>query len=397
MSDCVEQSWQAEMPEKTSWLAVYSLTLGVFGLITAEFLPASLLTPMAASLRVSEGLAGQAVTATAVAAFVGALLAAVVTRGVDRRIVLMSFSVLLIASNLLVAVAPNLMVLLLARVLLGIALGGFWSMATAVTIRLVPTPMIPRALSILFSGVSVATIVAVPLGSFLGGLYGWHAVFLFAALIGLVTLLCQMAFLPSLPSDHAARLGTLVEVLLRPGIALGTVCCLLVFGGHFALFTYVRPFLEDVAGVSTNGIALMLLGFGVSSFFGTLLAGFLLERSVRLTLTLAPLAIGAVGLSLALSHLGLPLHALLVALWGLAFGAMPVGWSTWLARSVPDETESAGGLLVAAVQVAIAVGAALGGFVFGFSGVSGVFVAGGIMLLLASGIIFATSKRSLPQ
>jgi len=397
MSDCVEQSWQAEMPEKTSWSAVYSLTLGVFGLITAEFLPASLLTPMAASLRVSEGLAGQAVTATAVAAFVGALLAAVVTRGLDRRNVLMSFSVLLIASNLLVAVAPNLMVLLLARVLLGIALGGFWSMATAVTIRLVPAPMIPRALSILFSGVSVATIMAVPLGSFLGGLYGWHAVFLFAALIGLVTLLCQMAFLPRLPSDHAARLGTLVEVLLRPGIALGTGCCLLVFGGHFALFTYVRPFLEDVAGVSTNGIALMLLGFGVSSFFGTLLAGFLLERSVRLTLTLAPLAIGAVGLSLALSHLGLPLHALLVALWGLAFGAMPVGWSTWLARSVPDETESAGGLLVAAVQVAIAVGAALGGFVFGFSGVSGVFVAGGVMLLLAAGVIFATSTRSLPR
>jgi predicted MFS family arabinose efflux permease len=111
MNDCVEQSWQAEAPEKGSWLAVYSLTLGVFGLITAEFLPASLLTPMAASLRISEGLAGQAVTATAVAAFVGALLAAVVTRGVDRRIVLMSFSVLLIASNLLVAVAPGLILL----------------------------------------------------------------------------------------------------------------------------------------------------------------------------------------------------------------------------------------------------------------------------------------------
>ncbi|HEX3984022.1 MAG TPA: MFS transporter, partial [Acidisoma sp.] len=168
MSDIVERSWPVEVPDKASWPAVFSLTLGVFSLVTAEFLPASLLTPMAASLRISEGMAGQAVTATAMVALVAALLAAVVTRGLDRRIVLMGFSVLLIASNLLVAAAPNLTLLLFARVLLGIALGGFWSMATAVAIRLVPPPMVPRALSILFSGVSVATIVAVPLGSYLG-------------------------------------------------------------------------------------------------------------------------------------------------------------------------------------------------------------------------------------
>ena len=306
MSDYAERTWSWEVPEKASWPAVFSLTLGVFSLVTAEFLPASLLTPMAASLRISQGLAGQAVTATAMVALVAALLAAVVTRGLDRRIVLMGFSLLLIVSNLLVAAAPNLTLLLLARVLLGVALGGFWSMATAVAIRLVPAHLVPRALSILFSGVSLATIVAVPLGSYLGGLYGWRSVFLFAALIGLVTLLCQMTFLPRLPSDHVARLETLVEVLLRPGIRLGVICSVLVFGGHFALFTYVRPFLEAIAGVDANGIALMLLGFGVANFAGTILAGVLLERSLRLTLTLAPLVIGAAGLALAVWHVGLP-------------------------------------------------------------------------------------------
>ncbi len=394
MSDYVERTWSEEMPEKASWPAVFSLTLGVFSLVTAEFLPASLLTPIAASLRVSEGLAGQAVTTTAMVAFVAALLAAIVTRGLDRRIVLTGFSLLLIASNLLVAAAPNLAVLLLARVLLGVALGGFWSMATAVAIRLVPAPMVPRALSILFSGVSIATIVAVPLGSYLGGLYGWRSVFLFATLIGLVTLLCQMTYLPRLSSNHVARLETLVEVLLRPGIRFGVICSVLVFGGHFALFTYVRPFLETVAGVDTNGIALMLLGFGVANFAGTILAGMLLERSLRLTLTLAPLMIGAVGLGLAVFHLGLPAHAVMVAVWGMAFGAVPVGWSTWMARAVPDETESAGGILVAAVQIAIAAGAALVGSMFSFSGVTGVFAAGGVVLLLTAGAVFARAPRT---
>ena len=397
MSDYAERSWSVDVPEKASWPAVFSLTLGVFSLVTAEFLPASLLTPMAASLRISEAMAGQAVTATAVVALVAALIAAVVTRGLDRRLVLMGFSLLLIASNLLVAAAPNLILLLLARVLLGIALGGFWSMATAVAIRLVPTPMVPRALSILFSGVSVATIVAVPLGSYLSGLYGWRSVFLFATLIGVVTLLCQMAFLPRLVSHHAARLETLLEVLLRPGMRLGVLCSVLVFGGHFALFTYVRPFLEMVAGVGANGIALMLLGFGVANFVGTMLAGILLERSLRLTLTLPPLVIGGVGLGLAVLHLGLPAHALMVAFWGMAFGAVPVGWSTWMARSAPDETESGGGILVAAVQISIAAGAALGGSIFSFGGVVGVFATGGTVLLVTTAVVFARATRSLPH
>ena len=397
MSEFAEQSWTADVPERASWAGVVSLTLGVFGLVTAEFLPASLLTPMASGLGISEALAGQAVTATAMVALVSALLAAVVTRGLDRRIVLMGFSVLLIVSNLLVAAAPSFVLLLLGRVLLGIALGGFWSMAMAVAIRLVPTPMVPRALSILFSGVSIATIVAVPLGSYLGGLYGWRSVFLFATLIGVVTLLSQMAFLPRLVTRHTSRLETLVEVLRRPGVRLGMLCCVLVFGGHFALFTYVRPFFETVAGVGARGIALMLLGFGVANFAGTLLAGVLLERSLRLTLTLAPLVIGAAGLGLAVLHVGLPVHALLVALWGMAFGAVPVGWSTWMARAVPDETESAGGILVAAVQIAIAGGAALGGSVFAFSGVVGVFLAAGVVLLLTACVVFGRVARSLPQ
>ncbi len=137
MSSCIAADASLS-PAKPAWRAVYALALGVFGLIVAEFLPASLLTPMASSLGVSEGMAGQAVTATALVALVTGLLIATATRNIDRRWVLMFFSVLQIVSSLMVAFADSLAFLLLGRLLLGIAIGGFWAMSTATAMRLVP-------------------------------------------------------------------------------------------------------------------------------------------------------------------------------------------------------------------------------------------------------------------
>ena len=387
MNDPVIDALRADDEVEPAWSAVVSLALGVFSLVTAEFLPASLLTPMAATLALPEALVGQAVTVTAAAALVAALVVGVVTRGLDRRVVLMGFSVLLVASNLLVAVATNLTALLLARVLLGVALGGFWSMATAIAMRLVPPALVPRALSVVFSGVSLATVVAAPVGAYLGHLTGWRTVFLLAAAIGVLTLLAQLAFLPRLASDGTARMSTLLEVTRRPGFAFGMLCTVLVFGGHFALFTYIRPYLEDVAHLGIDTLTLLLLAFGAANFAGTLIAGVLLERSLRLTLALMPLVIGSAALLLAIVPDGLPVSALLVVLWGMAFGGVPVGWSTWVARSVPDEAESAGGVLVAAVQLAIAAGAAAGGVVFGLTGIVGVFAGSGVLLLATAALI----------
>lgn len=156
-------------PVAAAWMAVFSLAMGVFGLLTAEYLPASLLTPMAFDLGVSEALAGQAVTVTAVVAMFAGLSVPRLTRHFDRRVVLLAFTVLMIASNLLVALSSSLTVLLVMRILLGVALGGFWSMAAAVAMRLVPAKLVPRALSIIFSGIAIGTVVSVPLGSYLGG------------------------------------------------------------------------------------------------------------------------------------------------------------------------------------------------------------------------------------
>lgn len=202
-------------PATPAWMAVFSLAMGVFGLLTAEYLPASLLTPMAMDLGVSEALAGQAVTVTAVVALFAGLLVPGLTRGIDRRAVLLGFSTLMIASNLLVAFSSSLAVLLLMRILLGVALGGFWSMAAAVAMRLVPAALLPRALSIIFSGIAVGTVVAVPLGSYLGDVYGWRSAFVAAAAVGVVTLVFQLFTLPRLAPTGSARLRTVLDVLLR--------------------------------------------------------------------------------------------------------------------------------------------------------------------------------------
>lgn len=395
MSDTLALDAAPAAPISPAWAAVGSMTLGVFGLVTAEFLPASLLTPMAADLGITEGAAGQAVTATALVALVASLLVSAATQRIDRRSLLIAFSILLVISNLAVAFAPNLPLLIAGRVLLGVALGGFWAMSAALTMRLVPEELVPRALSILFSGVSAATIFAAPVGSYLGHLAGWRAVFLMAAAMGVVTIVAQVLTLPRMAPTGTARLRTLVDVLRRPQVALGIVAAMLAFAGHFAVFTYIRPFLETVTGVGINAVSAILLGFGLANFVGTLVAGALIERSLKAALLGMPLLMAGLGIALVTVPADTMGHTILFALWGFAFGGVPVAWSTWLTRAVPDQTETAGGLLVASVQLAISVGAAGGGAILAVDGVTGTVAAASLLLLMAV-LIVLVGVRTVP-
>jgi len=370
-----------------AWPAVFAMGLGVFGLVGAEFLPASLLTPMAADLGVSEGMAGQAVTATAAAGLLASLAVPALTRRVDRRRVLLALSVLLVAANLMVAAAPGLGVLLAGRLLLGVALGGFWALATATVMRLVPEASVPKALAIVVSGVSAATVFAAPVGSWLGDLLGWRAVFVAAAGLGLVVLAVQAATLPALPSRGRSSFAALGRLVVQPRIAVAMLAALLVFTGQFGLFTYIRPFLEGVSGATAAAVPAVLLGFGIANFAGNYLGGFLLRRSMRLTLAAAPLAIAVLAAVLAGLGGDLAADAVLVALWGLAFGTVPVAWSAWIAHAAPEQAESAGGLLVATINLAIATGAAAGGLVLDASGVQAVFWVSGGLLALAAAVV----------
>ncbi|MGQ7244309.1 MFS transporter [Salinicola sp. V024] len=248
-----------------------------------------------------------------------------------------------------------------------------------------------------FLPASLLTPMADSLGSYLGDMIGWRNVFLLATALSVVTLVLQYFTLPRMEPGRPTPLGTLVSVMKRPGMAAGIVAILLVFCGHFAFFTYVRPFLEGVSRMGINELSSTLLAFGVANFVGTLAAGYLLERSLRLTLLMMPLIMGVMGWLLAtLGGFSMTTDAIMVALWGFAFGAVPVAWSTWITRIVPDEAESGGGLIVASIQLAIALGAAVGGVMFDISGVLGVCATAGTLLLAASALILV-AVRTRPE
>ncbi|MER8496524.1 MFS transporter [Mesorhizobium sp. M1312] len=392
--DAVLDPAETDERAEPAWGAVVSLALGVFGLVTAEFLPASLLTPLAQDLGVTEGTAGQAVTAPAVVGAIAAPTMAIVTKRLDRRLVMWGLTVLLILSNLLAAFASSLPVLLIARIMLGVSLGGFWSMSAAMAMRLVPMRLMPRAMSIILTGVSVATVCAAPVGAYVGDIWGWRTAFMIAAVVGALALLVQIATLPKLPPAGVASVRTLLEVMKRPMIRVALLVVLLVASGHFAGFTYVRPFLEKVPALDIETISLVLLAYGIGGFFGNFAGGFMAERSLKTAVGLAPLLIAVAALLLLTIGASPVVAAIAVAAWGFAFGAVPVGLQTWLVRAAPDQAESAGGLMVATFQVAIALGAVFGGLLVDNAGVASAFAYCGIATLLAALAAFLLGPRS---
>lgn len=375
-----------------AWGAVMSMSLGVFGIVGAEFLPASLLTEMAADLQVTKGLAGQAVTVTAGVGMVASLLIATASGRTDRRKVLLFLTMLLVLSNLLVAAAPSLFAVLVARVLLGISLGGFWALSAATMMRLVPEAMLPKALAILFGGVSAATVFAPPIGSFLGELFGWRSAFVAGAGLGGLALMVQLSYLPSMPAGDAAKLSTIIGVLKRKKMALGMLTFMTVFAGHFGFFTYLRPFLETVTHAGPQMVTWALLIFGLGTFVGNSISGYLISRSLPAVLASMPLMLAVIAVMLAQLGGTLLIDVTLVGLWGVAFGIIPVSWSTWVTATVPDEPETGGGVFVATANLAITIGAGLGGIVFDQFSISALYVACAIVLLL--GFLGASRLRS---
>ncbi|MGK9050775.1 MFS transporter [Neorhizobium sp. CSC1952] len=390
-----QESPSSDAKGKAAWDAVVSLTLGVFGLVTAEFLPASLLTPISADLGISSGTAGQTVTVTAVvAAFAGPGIV-IGTRSLNRRWTLFGLTALLIISSALAAIANGLPLLLLSRVLLGIGLGGFWAMSGALAMRLVPMDLLPRAMAIIFTGVSVATVTAAPLGAYIGSTLGWRAAFALAAAVGVLALLAQAVTVPSLPPAGHAGLGTLAAVLKRPKIRIGLFATLFIVAGHFAGFTYIRPYLEGIPRLDVEMVSLVLLAFGIGGFFGNIVGGMITERSATLGVVFASSLIAVAAVILATLGASGMASAAAVALWGFAFGALPVSIQSYITRAAPDEAESAGALLLTTFQIAISSGAVLGGVLIDLQGPIGVMSFLGVASLLGASVMVARGGRQV--
>ncbi|MBY3251658.1 MFS transporter [Rhizobium laguerreae] len=354
----VPSSWS-----RTTWFAVISMAATSFALVSAEFLPAGLLTPMARDLGVSEGTAGQVVTATASVGAVTALLSNVFIGKLNRKTVLVGLSALAIGSNLLAALATDFWLLLLGRAGLGIALSGFWALSVAVVARLVGANATGRGMAIVTLGVSLATIAAPSMGALVSDWLGWRAAMAMTAGLAVVAMLLQILSLPTLPATTSNSLSDVFGLTKRRTVQLGMLAIVLLMTGHFAGSVYVRPFLEQVTLLGTGPIALALLGFGIAAVIGNIAGGRMADANIRtaLAVTGALMAFAALALVLWGSYSGIAFA--LVTLWGFAFGMAPVVLPTNLSRGAADALEAAGSLMVVSFQVAISIGAVFGGYV----------------------------------
>ncbi len=380
-------------PTKAGWPAITSLSLTVFGLVTAEFLPASLLPPISSDLSISQGLAGQTVTATAViAAFAGPGIV-VGTRKMNRRIVLFVLTALLVVSSLIAATASGFVPLMIARLLLGVALGGFWALSASFVMRLVPEGDIPRAMSIVMAGVSLATVCAAPLGAWIGETFGWRYAFHLTAVLGVLAFAIQALTVPSMPPSGHAGFGTMFKLLGRPALRRVFLVIIFAVAGHFAGFTFIRSYLEGEIHLDVSTVSLVLLGFGIAGFVGNAVGGYIAGRTSSGALTLAA---GLIALSAAImvataGHQAAAIAA--VVIWGFGFGAFPVSVQNRVMRVASDEVESAGAMMLTTFQIAISTGAVVGGLLVDSQGPLGVIGFAGLSAAVAAWIMLAGGMR----
>jgi predicted MFS family arabinose efflux permease len=344
-------------------------------------MPVSLLTPIAADLHLTEGQAGQAIAVSGLFAVLTSLFIAAATPRLDRRALLLGLTVLMLVSGLVVAFAPNYAVFMGGRALVGMVIGGFWAMSAATVMRLVPEKDVPRGLAILNGGNALATTIAAPLGSFLGQYIGWRGAFFCVVPVAAVTLVWLFFTLPSMPNRTRASAFAAFKVLRRPDVPIGMAAAALFFLGQFALFTYLRPFLETVTRTDVSTLSALLLVLGVAGLVGTSMIGRVLEARFYGALIAMPLVMALLALGLVACGASLSMTTVLLALWGLVGTAAPVGWWAWVSRALPDEAEAGGGLMVAVVQLAIISGAAFGGLLFDRSGYQTTFTFSALVFL----------------
>jgi predicted MFS family arabinose efflux permease len=391
----VPPSLAASEPISTpaAWLAVASLAVSTFASVTTEFLPVGLLTNIAAGLGVSEGTAGLMVTMPAVMAAIMGPLLIVLSGRLDRRTVVLVLSALLVVSNALAAIAPNFATMLVARVMLGIVVGGFWTFAPSIVARLVPEAMQPRAMSYVLAGISLATVAGVPAGALLGDLAGWRSAFIVSGVLAAVVLAMQLRLLPRMPAQRAIPARDLLVPLARPAARSVLLVTLLMVTGHFLAYTYLRPMLDQIFGLSPSHITAMLLVFGVAGFAGTFVGGRMVGHSLRGTPLLAAALIAAALLFATTATGGLVGAAIVAALWGGAFGLVPVAMTTWMQKALPDASEAGQALLVVAFQISISSGAFVGGQIADASGVAGSLKVGAALAIAAGALILVIGRK----
>lgn len=361
---------------RTRWLGVGAVTLGIFAIVTTEILPIGLLGAMAEEFGVSAGRAGLLMTVPGFVAAVAAPVITVVTGRLDRRVMLCGLMVLLAAADFLAAAASQYWVELVARVMVGMVIGGFWSIGAGLAARLVPERWVVRATAVIFSAVPLGSVLGVPAGTFVGERFGWRVPFVVLGVAAVGVLAGLLAVVPALPPLQVTRLAVLRDALRRRQTKLALAATCLIVVAHFGTYTYVTPFLREVTG--TDNISQLLLLYGAAGLAGNFLAGTTAANYLRATfITSATLIAAATLLLPVLGHTTTGAAGLLVV-WGVGYGAVPVCSMTWFAQAAPGAREAATVLFTSSFQATLSAGALLGGVVVDASSVSTAMVCGGV-------------------
>lgn len=375
-----------------SWLAVTSLMLGIFAIVTSEILPVGLLTAIGADFGISDGVTGLTMTLPGIVAAVAAPTVTLTTARLDRRLMLCVLMAVLAVADVLAAVATSYWVMLISRVLVGLTIGGFWSIGAGLAGRLMPPHAVGTATAVIFSAVPLGSVLGVPAGTFIGDLAGWRTAFLVLAVLAVLVLAALLMLLPPLPAHQVTSPRVLLDLLRTRGAAIALSATFLIVLAHFGTYTYVTPFLQDVTGLPPAAVSAVLLAYGIAGIAGNFLAGKAAATRLRV-------AFATSGCLIAVSTLLLPSvggttvgAVVLLMVWGLAYGGVPVCSQASFITAAPHTTEGATVVFTSSFQATFALGAFLGGRVVDDFSVSTVMICGGLTALLMAVSLWSLTK-----
>lgn len=346
------------------WIALIVLSLSSFAIVTTELAPIGLLSALAHDLNQSEAITGLIVTGYGWVAAISALCSIFLLIRFPRKMVLMIMLLILAISNIIVAYSSSFNMILSARIIGAIAHGSFWALIGAVAYSLVPKHKLGLATSIIFSGVSVASILGVPLASYLTQLSSWRLAFEFLGLLSFIVCILILLFVPKIPDQAPLASGFFKKVLQHSTLNRLFILTALIISSHFAAFTFIEPFLSQIAQLESGQITLLLLVFGLAGLMGNILAGKLIDRHLHTIILVSLVFIS--GSVFAFGYLGyqvtLSIAIVFLALWGVSIASIFVGLQTWVLKQADDLASAASAIYVAVFNASIGLGALIGSF-----------------------------------
>lgn len=376
------------------WAPVFTLAAEAFVMVTSEMLPVGVLSQMAKALGMSGGTASALVFTPGIIAAIAAPLTVILARRVDRKTLLLIVGLAIVISNLLVSLAHGLSLAIAGRLLLGACVGVFWAVSPSIGRRLVAAKDGSRATAIVLAGISLGTVLGVPVGTAIAHAMGWRIAFAFVAAVTLVMVLGQHVLVPWLPSGPAIRAAQLFGVLRVRSARFALIATALIVAGHFAAYTFLEPYLKDVVGMRPSAVVWLLFAYGAAGAVGTMLAERAAAINVRLTYLLTAIVLTLVFVA-ARGWTGAPGEVIvsLVAAWGLLFGAIPVCIQLFLYEVAPFDLDAFSATLVSVFQIALAIGSWFGGRIVDGFGITSSFMLASFLAATAAVVLAIAAVR----